>query len=204
MDEPTTTTDKIRALARLSGAAPSAGALETEIRSQGAPNFKTEPSGTFAALLPTIASWEWNFGVPQTAIKAFIEWLQRNEEPMVDRMKQIIPTPGDRKIEYRGTFISSTGERGWYECRTIWAYKGDAPVAQWAQLLNDADFKDRFISLRRPYARDPAATERLMSLLQLYTFPDDFVDEDPSVAEGQQAIMDATAAASALAPAATS
>ena len=187
-------TDLLRALARRSRSAPSVSPLETEIRSQGAPNFKTEASAEVQEKFPTIASWEWNYGVPLTDIEDFIEFLREKELRIVERMKEVCNQLGDQLIDYRGTFISATGERGWYECRTVWAYRGEQPTAQWADLLADGEFLKLFQGLRKRWANDPTATERLMSLLMLYTWDDDFVDPDyGDVAAGQRAIMEATA-----------
>ncbi|WP_395711637.1 hypothetical protein [Reyranella sp.] len=183
--------DKLRSLVRRRSTAPSAAVLETEVRSQGAPNFLTEADPELQDKLPTIAFWEWNYGVSPADIPDFIGDLQNDEFAIITRIEQIIPEKDDRMIEYRGTFISATGERGWYECRTVWAYRGDNPIAQWAQLLEDAQFKLMFRRVRRRWANDPAATERLMSLLQLYTYDDDFVD--PDFADGQRALMSASA-----------
>jgi len=165
--------------------------LETEVRSQGAPNFVTQGNAELQDKLPTIAFWEWNYGVPPADIPDFIGDLQNDEIALVDLIEEIVPQKDDRLIEYRGTFISATGERGWYECRTVWAYRGDNPIAQWSQLLANAQFKLMFRRIRRRWANDPGATERLMSLLQLYTYDDDFVD--PDFAEGQRDLMAASA-----------
>jgi hypothetical protein len=193
--------EKLRALIRRMNAAPSASLLETEVRSQGAPNFKTEPDGEFSEKVATIAAWEWNYGVPQSDIKAFIQFLQEHEIELISLIEQIIPVPGDRLIQYCGTFIAVTGERGWYECRTIWSYRGDNPIGQWVDLLANAQFLLLFQGLRKRWVADPVASERLQSLLQLYTYDDDFVDQDDlDVAAGQRAIMNATAALQAMSP----
>ena len=186
--------DKLRALVRRRNTAPNTGVLETEVRSQGAPNFKTEADADLQAKIPTIASWEWNYGVPQSDIAEFIDVLQHNEIALIDLIAVIFPDESARLIEYRGTFISATGERGWYECRTVWAYRGDNPIAQWVDLLGNATFRLIFRELRRRWANDPGATERMLSLLQLYKYDDDFVDQtDEDVAAGQRAIMSASA-----------
>lgn len=184
--------DKLRRAVRRGSVAPSADILETEVRSQGAPNFKTEADADLQDKLPTIAFWEWNYGVPQSDIEGFIDVLQDDEIALIDLMSEIVPIPQDRLIEYRGTFISATSERGWYECRTVWAYRGTDPIAQWVDLLANDDFKRIFRKIRRRFANDPGSTERLMALLQLYTYDEDFVDEDEATAAGQRALMDAS------------
>ena len=70
---------------------------------------------------------------------------------------------------------------------------GENPIAQWVPLLDNEDFELIFRKIRRRFARDPGATERLMSLLQLYDFPEHFVDEDDTdTAAGQLALMKAS------------
>jgi hypothetical protein len=186
--------DKLRALVRRGSTAPNADVLETEVRSQGAPNFKAQADPDLEERMPTVAFWEWNYGVPPSDIEDFIGDLQNGEINLINRIEQLVPDKANRLIEYRGTFISATGERGWYECRTMWAYRGENPIAQWVDLLADAELKHIFRQIRRRWANDPGATERLMSLLQLYTYDDDFVDpDDADVAAGQRALMTASA-----------
>jgi len=186
--------EKLRKAVRRGNAAPSTNILETEVRSQGAPNFKSEADEALERALPTIAFWEWNYGVPQSDIEDFIDFLQDEEINIINLIcEDIFPTAQLRQIEYRGTFISATGERGWYECRTVWAYRGTNPIAQWFDLLANDDFKRLFRKIRRRFANDPGATERLMALLQLYTYDEDFVDaNDEQTAAGQRALMEAS------------
>lgn len=187
----------LRDLVRRSEGTASVTALETEIRSQGAPVFKSEVSGSFATKIPIIAGWEWNYGVPGDAMGAFIRCLQEAEEAMVQRIFDILckdkSNPCVPKIMYQGTSIFVTGERSWYQCRTVWAYRGEKPEAEWVLLLNDLQFKLMFKNIRTPFAKDPAATERLFSLLQLYTYPNDFGDDDDQgIATARQMLMQVT------------
>jgi hypothetical protein len=185
--------EKLRRAVRRGNAVPSTNILETEVRSQGAPNFKSDADPELEAALPTVAFWEWNYGVPQSDIEDFIEFLQDDEITIIKLIcEELFPDPQLRQIEYRGTFISATSERGWYECRTVWAYRGTNPIGQWVDLLANDDFKRLFRKLRRRFANDSGSTERLMALLQLYTYPDDFVDEDEQTAAGQRALIDAS------------
>ncbi len=185
--------DKLRALVRRRNAAPNAGVLETEVRSQGAPNFKAEGSSELQGKIPTVAFWEWNYGVPQSDIEEFIDDLRDDEKELITLIEEILPE-GSRLIEYRGTFISATGERAWYECRTVWSYRGQNPIALWVDLLDNSQFRVIFRRIRRRCAKDPGATERLMSLLQFYEYDTDFVDAgDDATAAGQRALMNASA-----------
>ena len=113
--------NELRRAVRRRDATPSANILETEVRSQGAPNFKTEADAELLEKIPTIAVWEWNYGVPQSDIKEFIDDLRDDEITLINLICEILDED-EQLIEYRGTFISATSERGWYECRTIWAY----------------------------------------------------------------------------------
>jgi hypothetical protein len=185
--------EKLRRAVRRGNATPSTNVLETEVRSQGAPNFQTEGGEDLLNKIPYVGFWEWNYGVPASDIREFIEDLQNDEVTLIDLICEILGED-QRLIDYRGTFISATSERGWYECRTVWSYIGDEPIAQWVPLLENDQFKFIFQKIRRRFARDPGATERLMSLLQLYQFPRDFIDEDTTspTAEGQKALLEAS------------
>lgn len=169
--------------------APRVQALETEIRSQGAPNFPSEIDPNVSNQFPVAAAWEWHYGVSVRHIGKLITWLQTNEAQINGRIATALgATP--RLITYRGTFISATSERGCYQCKTVWSYSGTDPISQWETLLANATVDNDFKFLRGYWAADPGATESLVALLQLYTFPDDFVDPDHEAA--QLAVIDAT------------